>query len=79
MNHVLDRAGLKEPDMAVSPEAAALIQKFDAATDAIAARIAKLVANVSPPLSADDTAAFQSEIDKLNALGQDPANPVPSV
>ncbi len=62
--------------MAENPAVAALITQFDAATDKIAARIQKILANAQG-LSAEDTAALQAEIDKLNALGEDPANPVP--
>lgn len=65
-----------EQNMPVSIDAAALISAFDVATDAIAARIAKLVASQTG-LSADDKAAFQAEVDKLTALGKDQANPVP--
>lgn len=61
--------------MAVSTTVAALIQQIDDATNAIAARIATLVANAG--LSADDQAAFGVEIAKLQALGSDPNNPVP--
>ncbi len=73
----LELAQLENPNMAVSPEVAALITKFDTATDNIAARIAKLIAT-SQTLSADDSAALQAEVDKLNTLGQDPNNPVPT-
>lgn len=61
--------------MAVSPAVAALIAKFDAATDAIAARIQRLID--AGTLSAEDQAALQGEVDKLTTLGKDPDNPVP--
>src|SRR6266404_971980 len=67
---------IHQGDTMVSPEAAALIQGFDKATDNIAARIARLVASQTS-LSADDKAAFQAEIDKLNLLGQDVNDPLP--
>ncbi len=67
-----------EQDMPVSADTAAVISAFDVATTAIADRIARLVAGQTG-LSADDKAAFQTEIDKLTALGQDPANPIPPV
>lgn len=63
--------------MPVSGPVAALIAEFDAATDAIAARIQKLIDN-SGQLSDEDKAALQGEVDKLNVLGQDPNNPVPA-
>ncbi len=78
VEQTLDEYELKEKDMAVSKEVADLIAKFDAATDAIAARIAKLITNINPPLSPEDQAALQAEVDKLNTLGQDPNNPVPA-
>jgi methyl-accepting chemotaxis protein len=53
------------------------IAAVDAATDKIAARIQKLVDNSS--LSDADKKTLQVEVDKLNALGQDPANPIPPV
>ncbi len=76
IKHALDIFELKEKDMAVSQAVADLIVAFDTATDKIAARIASLIAN-SGTLSADDKAALQAEVDKLNLLGQDPNNPVP--
>ena len=77
IRQLLDLAELskEEQDMAVDPKVAALIQEFDAATDAIAARIQRLID--AGGLSADSQAALQAEVDKLNLLGQDPNNPVP--
>lgn len=77
IKQLLDYADLRqkgEQDMAVSSDTAALINEFDVATDAVAARISKLVA-AQTGLSADDKAAFQSEINKLTAMGKDPDNP----
>ena len=76
LNQALDLMGLKEKDMAVSAAVAALITEIDQATDKIAARIQTLIDKGT--LSADDTAALQAEVDKLNLLGQDPNNPVPA-
>lgn len=59
----------------VDPKVAALITEFDAATDKIAARIQSLID--AGGLSVESAAALQGEVDKLNTLGQDPANPVP--
>lgn len=75
MQQALDIALLKEKDVMVDPKIAALITQFDAATDKIAARIQKLIDAGS--FSDEDNAALQAEVDKLNLLGQDPANPVP--
>lgn len=63
-------------NMAVSPQVAALIEQFNQATNAIAARIQALVAGQGN-LSADDLAAFNTEIANLQALGQNPDQPVP--
>lgn len=60
----------------IDPKVAALIAEFDAATNAIAARIQRLID--AGGLTAESQAAFQSEVDKLNALGADPAQPVPA-
>lgn len=80
LNLLMDLAQLteKEKNMAVSQPVADLITKFDAATDAIAARIQRLI-DSSGTLSDDDKTALQGEVDKLNKLGQDPENPVPTV
>ena len=76
LNFALDVADLKEPNEMVDPKVSALITEFDTATDKIAARIQALIDNGS--LNADSQAALQAEVDKLNALGQDPSNPVPA-
>ncbi len=60
----------------IDPKVAELITKFDAATDKIAARIQKLID--AGGLSAESTAALQGEVDKLNLLGQDAADPIPT-
>lgn len=59
----------------VDPKIAALIVKFDDATNVIAARIQKLID--SGGLSPESEAALVAEVAKLEALGQDPNNPVP--
>jgi hypothetical protein len=61
----------------IDPKVAALIVKFDEATNAIAAIIQKLID--AGGLSADSEAALQAEVAKLQVLGADPANPVPVV
>lgn len=67
----------EEGNMAVDPKVADLITEFDTATDAIAARIQRLID--AGGLSPESQAALQNEVDKLNQLGQDPNNPVPPV
>ena len=63
----------------VKAEIGVLVGKFNDATNAIAAEIEALkgqIANGSIT-NADVDSAFQPIIDKLNALGASPANPVP--
>lgn len=58
----------------VNEKTLALLKKIDDATTAIGQRIQKLID------ASDDTAlnaALQAEVDKLTALGADPADPVP--
>jgi len=76
IQQALDRSLLENPNMAVDPKVAELITKFDNATDAIAARIQRMID--AGGLNPESQAALQAEVDKLNLLGQDPANPVPS-
>lgn len=66
----------EEKNMPVSQEVADLISGFDSATDKVAARIQRLI-DKSPSLSAEEKALLQGEVDKLNLMGQDPANPLP--
>ncbi len=75
LNQQLDLINLEGAHMAVSPAVQTILDAVDAATNAIAARIAALVAGAG--LSADDKAAFQTEIDKLTALGKSDVIPVP--
>ena len=65
----------EEKNMAVDPKVAALIVKFDDATNLIAARIQKLID--AGGLSPESEAALTAEVQKLEALGADPNNPVP--
>ncbi len=76
ISQALQIATLENPNMAVSAAVADLITQFDTATDKIAARIQTLINN-SNTLSAEDKAALQGEVDKLNLLGQDQSNPIP--
>ncbi len=65
-----------------------LVQKFDAATNAVAARIDALKQKVLDALNnpntlsesdkADIEAALNAEVAKLQGLGSDPENPVPA-
>ena len=65
--NLLDIKGAEQ--MGISPTVADIIKAVDDASNKIAARIAALVANSG--LTADEKAAFQAEVDKLNALGSD--------
>jgi hypothetical protein len=77
IRQMLDLATLsgQEQNMAVDPKVAALITEFDTATDAIAARIQRLID--AGGLNSESQAALQAEVDKLTQLGKDPSNPVP--
>lgn len=72
----LDLIELTEGDIVIDSKVAALIAEFDAATDKIAARIQKLID--AGGLSPESQTALQAEVDKLNLLGQNPADPVPA-
>lgn len=65
----------------VSAAVQAIADAMNAATDKIAARIQALIdkINAGTPLTADDTALLQAEVDRLTGLGKDPENPVPEV
>ncbi len=77
ISHLLDLAEeQKKETTMVDPKVAKLITEFDTATNAIAARIQKLID--AGGLNADSQAALQAEVDKLTALGADPAQPIPS-
>lgn len=62
--------------MAIRQDVLDLITAIDDASNKIAARIDALV-QASTGLTAEEKAAFKVETDKLNALGADPANPIP--
>ena len=68
--------------MALSQDLKDLTKKIDDATNKIAARIDALMSRLTNSLTdtelADIKSGFQAEVDKLTALGSDPANPVPS-
>jgi hypothetical protein len=70
-NHKLDQIllGIKKLGEQMSTETQALLKAIDDATNAIAARIQRLIdASNDPALNA----ALQAEVDKLVALGKDP-------
>lgn len=70
----LDILLIKEKHMAVDPTITAVIAQIDDATNAIAARIQKLIdaANASGSVSAAEVvAALGPEVAKLQALGAD--------
>jgi len=64
----------------MTAETKAVITALDTATNAIAARLQKLIdlaASNGSASEAEIRAALQPEVDRLTALGQDPANAVP--
>lgn len=76
----LDTLLLKEKDNMVDPTITAVIADIDAASNAIAARIQKLIdaaTSAGSVSAAEVVAALGPEVVKLKALGADPANPTP--
>jgi predicted nucleic acid-binding Zn-ribbon protein len=61
---------------AMHEELTAFINRMDAATNAIAARLEKLTTD--PQLPADIKARLEEEIAQLEAMGKDPADPLPT-
>jgi hypothetical protein len=77
----LDIFDFKEKALMIDPSIAKLISAIDDATNAIAARLQRLIdaANAAGSQSAGEiVAALQPEVARLTALGADPANPVPT-
>ena len=72
---------LRELKMALSQDFLDLAAKIDAATNAVAARIAALGDKVKNSMTDAEVAsvktALQAEADRLTVLGSDPVNPVP--
>jgi hypothetical protein len=62
----------------VTDEIKAFSAKIDAATDAIAARLQKLIDSADSGLTDEAKAILQEDVDRLEALGKDPAAPVPT-
>ncbi len=69
--------------MALKDDVQKLIAAMNDATNAIAARIDALKAQIAGGVTPEDataiTDALTAEVAKLQALGADPANPVPTV
>lgn len=55
-----------------------VIADLNTNTNAVSARLDHLIAQIGDSVTADQAAALQSISDHLKALGQDPANPVPT-
>lgn len=76
----LDLLLIKEKNKMIDPTITAVIADIDAATNAIAARIQKLIDDATSAGSvsaAEVVAALGPEVAKLRALGADPGVPVP--
>lgn len=71
----------QETIMAVSQDIKDLAAKIDQATTAVAGRIDRLSQKITNSMTDAEVAevknALQAEVDRLTAMGQDPANPVP--
>jgi hypothetical protein len=67
--------------MAVSQEIKSLVSQIDAATNEIAADLTALrdqiAGGVDAATAEEIRAGLQTQVERLTALGQDPANPVP--
>lgn len=65
--------------MAVSPQIQAFADRLDAASNEIAKDLKDLRDKIAAgtPLTPEDNALLESNIARLEALGTDPANPVP--
>lgn len=67
--------------MAISQDLKDLTAKIDDATNKVATRIDLLASKITNSMTDQEViavkAGLQAEIDKLTALGSDPANPVP--
>lgn len=64
--------------MALSTESKALLEKLNVATTKVSDRIDALLSNPNTT-EAEFRAALQPIADHLDAMGQDPANPVPPI
>lgn len=68
--------------MALSDDLKALTAQIDAATTKVADRIGALTGQIKNSMTDDEVASvkagLQAEIDRLVAIGADPANPVPT-
>lgn len=74
IQEVLDLTTKDDDNMALDKTVTDLLAAIDTATTSIADRIARLVAQAAAAgaLTPEAQAAFQVEVDKLNALGKDP-------
>ena len=72
---------IKRMESKMSQEIEALCTEIDTATNAIAVVIQKLVdkLHVKPTVDPADITALEAEIAKLNAMGVDPTDPIPTV
>lgn len=62
----------------IDPKVSAIVQEMDAASNAIAARIQRILES-STGLSAESEAALNKVVADLKALGADSENPFPPV
>lgn len=56
-----------------------IISDLNTNTNAVSARLDKIIAQLGDAVTPDQLAQLQAVSDHLKALGQDPANPVPTV
>lgn len=69
--------------MAQSPELTAVLARIDSATNAVAAKLDALAAQISTSMTAEEVstvvASLSTEADRLEAMGKTATNPVPEV
>lgn len=69
---------IKQGFKRMSDSIALLISAFNDGTNAVAARIDRLIAGQANTASPEQLTEMQAISDHLKALGQDPSNPVPA-
>ncbi len=69
--------------MAIDPTVTAVLARIDAATNAVAAKLDALAAQISTDMTASEVAtvvaSLSTEADRLEAMGKTATNPTPDV
>ena len=67
------------PYQIVATQLDQIITDLNANTNAVSARLDRIIAQLGDKVTPDQLAQLQAVSDHLKALGQDPADPVPTV